>query len=104
MESKCPVCQKGTVLTYEITDNFFSQVSFCGSCPLRCNAADLPRIAAAMDAERRLAELQESVAWERECEKCWTWLKPTTFAAMRECYNNFEAARAEVDRLLLEEF
>jgi len=54
MESKCPVCQKGTV--------GFSHDGLkveCSKCWFRCHVEHLPRIAAAMD-------LAKTYVWEKE--------------------------------------
>lgn len=43
MESKCPVCQTGTL------EDWNRRVRQCDSCGFQCDTEDLPRIAAAMD-------------------------------------------------------
>jgi len=101
MESKCPVCQKGTVgFSYD------GLKVECSKCWFRCHVEHLPRIAAAMDAERRLTELQEAVRWERECENfthyarhAAYWL-PYTWRGVSEIFESCKAARAAVDALV----
>jgi NADPH-dependent glutamate synthase beta subunit-like oxidoreductase len=43
MESKCPVCQAGTL------EDWNRKVRQCDSCDFKCDTDDLPRIAAAME-------------------------------------------------------
>jgi len=66
MESKCPVCQRGSIVM-KTGPLYPSCLAGCDSCCFQCCEEHFPRIAAAMAAERRLVELQEAVRWEREC-------------------------------------
>ena len=46
--------------------------------------------------------LREAVAWEREAETAWySDSLPLTARALHELHENFTAARAEVDRLIV---
>ena len=51
--------------------------------------------------------LVEAVAWERECEDCDEWLSIVWWDIadidLREILDIYEAARAEVDRLIAQE-
>ena len=91
MESKCPVCKAGTI------EDWNRKVRQCDSCGFQCDTDDLPRIAAAMDAEQRLVELQEAVRWEMECyalSRLWK------YEMCEEVFGSLEAARAAVDALV----
>jgi len=84
----------------------FDAVRFCRSNKGRMGrlpdgSDPMERIAAAMDAERRLAELQEAVRWEREC---WSWTCNNETNAekwgLSEQWNIRRAARDAVDALV----
>lgn len=55
----------------------------------------------------RFDALREAVAWERECDECGEWLHRAWWDRnelnLGEIEDLYDCARAEVDRLLLEE-
>jgi hypothetical protein len=61
MESKCPVCQKGTVgFSYD------GLKVECSKCWFRCHVEHLPRIAAAMELARmevKLSDVSDKSSW-----------------------------------------
>ena len=56
---------------------------------------------------KELDALREAVAWERETDNCGEWLHIAWWDVneidLHEIWDIYEAARAEVDRLLMEE-
>ena len=99
-ELKCPCCGGELVMNEE------GDVHHCCGCFFACEPRHLPRITAAMHAQKELDELRESVAWERECrdayerivifQACWEQSHP----GFLELDKTRVAASAEVDRLI----
>lgn len=95
MESseKYPVCQKG-----KMWRSGGATIIECSQCWFRCHIGHLPRIAAAMDAEKRLVELQEAVRWSHECLDAWLFTQMNCgIVAEMEAKELWLLARAAVD-------
>ena len=66
-----------------------------------CPHGHLRRACPICEADARLAELQEAVRWERECDSAWDSDNlPLKAPALYELFATYEAARAAVDAMV----
>ena len=96
-----------SVKRYELTDNGV-EVFSDGRYVLHSDYADLLARHNALVIEHAALlinnnALVEAVAWERECDSVWySATLNLTNPALYELFSTYDAARAEVDRLLAE--
>ena len=123
-EIKCPCC--GSDLDYYVSaiegdDDPIWYECMSRSCMFSCNGPDFPRIAAAMELAKACGDncpvadyaallarhnaLREAVAWERKCDKVYSdmLIRDAATTGAWNMSDIWQAARAEVDRLLQEE-
>ena len=99
--ANCPICGGVPLDKWEVTSvRVFQTGQAC--CGVDCSTNERwNQYAAAMKAEARHAALVEAVAWERECHVLRNELRPfRNWPELAEAVDSYQAARAEVDRLI----
>ena len=78
----------------------------CTTCDKACSFRKEPFNADYATLLARHNALREAVAWERECDECGEWLHGAWWDRneldLEEIEDLYDAARAEVDRILQE--